>query len=553
VGHCLAADLQVTKIRAVHRHGQTFVTWNDVAEGEEGAKYRYSLYRADEPITDANLDQAELCFYGMLNNSARLFGTAFNQKDRLDPTKPTCIIEAGGKPLPMWSGLAVRTTTQTAKAYYAVRVTDEKYQPLAGIVAGENATTEPLDETVAPIEPIKLYDSKQRETYVEQTSITGQKDLPLSLRLPGSQAQGGGAGSWGDYYLYFGTPEMGYRDGLPGVFSVQENRRREGNLLVLVTRDALEHPSGARAMETYSLGYYCIPQWASQREGRVYPFTEKRLLWITQWVVDRYQADPQRIHAGGASSGGVAAWNFGLRRPELFAAVYPSIGRVRRVPAVALEGRLARDQQLLMDDGKTPYYDRVDGPKFVAEHKYDLPFVGFCCGRHDGYATWRENIDMVKALTAARHGFAFAWNNGGHGEGGRAMALVTKYYPAEKFARNQSYPAFSHSSLDQDMGHGDPADGDLEGGINLGFQWSAVVDEPRRWSVAISNDLATDAMTVDVTPRRCQNFKVDPGERLQVTVSTGGSREVVADRWGLVTIERVKLRAKTATTISISR
>src|SRR5262245_54533239 len=104
-----AADLEVTAIRAVHRHGQTFITWKDVAQGEAGAKYRYSLYRSEAPITARNLDRAELCYRGVLNNSARLYGTAFNRKDRLDPDGPRAVIEEGGKPLPPWSGLAVRT------------------------------------------------------------------------------------------------------------------------------------------------------------------------------------------------------------------------------------------------------------------------------------------------------------------------------------------------------------------------------------------------------------------------------------------------------------
>src|ERR1043165_2981907 len=69
-----ADNVTVTEIRAVHRHGQTFVTWKDLAEREAGAKYRYSLYRSDRPITAANVAQAELCYRGVLNNSARLYG-----------------------------------------------------------------------------------------------------------------------------------------------------------------------------------------------------------------------------------------------------------------------------------------------------------------------------------------------------------------------------------------------------------------------------------------------------------------------------------------------
>src|SRR5262245_14890325 len=256
-----AADLGVTAIQAVHRHGQTFVTWKDVVEGEEGAKYRYSLYRAEQPITAETLDKAELCYHGVLYNSAKLFGHAFNMKDRLDPAKPYAIIEEGGQPLPPWSGLAVRTIQKPGKSYYAVIATDEKLNPVSEVVPGRSATTQAVEEKPAPIQPIKLYDSKERKgPYIAQTSITGQKGLPLHLTLGGSQASGGGAGEYGDYYLFFGTEEMGYRDGLAGVFSVEEHRGKPGNRLVIRVRDAVEHPSGRNAMETYWFGYLCVPQ-----------------------------------------------------------------------------------------------------------------------------------------------------------------------------------------------------------------------------------------------------------------------------------------------------
>jgi hypothetical protein len=400
LSHLRAGDA-VTGIQAVHRNGQTFITWKDAAEGEAGAKYRYSVYRSDQPITTKNLSQAKLCFAGVLYNSAKLYGSAFNRADRLDPKQPYAIIEEGGKPLPASSGLAVHTIERPGKSFYAVVCIDEQQNATGEIVLGQNATADAVDETPAPIQAIKLYDSKDRGgPYVANTRITGQKGLPIHITLHGSQSRGGGAGEYGDYYLFFGTPQMGYRDGLAGVFSVSEQHSKEGNRLLIRVRDAVEHPSGTRAMETFWFGYYCVPQWASHPEPRVYPFTANQLLWITEWVAKRYDADVERITVGGSSSGGVGSWNFGLRHPERFAAVYPVIGRVRRVPAISLEGRLDRDNAALMHDGKTLYYDYVDGPRFVAAHSADLPFAGWSCGRRDGYATWQENIDMVKAMTA---------------------------------------------------------------------------------------------------------------------------------------------------------
>lgn len=548
-----AADPEVTGIRAVHQHGQTFVTWKDAAEGEAGARYRYSLYRSDQPITDVNWKQAELCCQGVLNHSGRRFGTAFNLKDRLDPEKPMAILTEGGNPLPLWSGLAVRTCRRDGKAYYAVLVTDEKYNVLSRVVPGQSALTEPITEKVAPPQPIKLFDSKARGPYTPQTSITGQKGLPLHVELHASQGQGGGAGAYGDYYLYFATPAMGYRDGLPGVFSVEERRAKTGNYLLLQSRDAIEHPGGTRAMETYWFGYLCVPQLASHTEPRAYPYTERRMEWIIDWATKQYAVDSEHISVSGGSMGAWGTTTYAFRHPERFAAVYPNRPRTRQRGLPNLAGEQPKGKPVFLDDGTTDYYARMDMVKFAAEHAEDLPFYGWCCGRHDGFASWQEQIDMVRALTAARHGFAFAWNNGDHSSGSQPMARVLKYYPPERFARNRSYPAFANSSIDQKLGNGDPKDGDLEGGINLGFAWDELVDEPERWSVRLSNELATEPMTVDVTARRCQQFKAKPGSTVQWRTSVDTSGKATADAAGRVTIPRVPLRPGGQTVVTISR
>lgn len=554
--------VRVTGIKAVHRNGQTFVTWKDAAEGEAGAKFRYSLYRSDQPITPANLAQAELCYPGVVNNSAKQLGNAFNAKDRLDPAKPTFVIEEGGTPLPMWSGLAVRTALKEGKSYYAVVATDPKYQPVGAIVPGESATTEAVEEKVAPIRPIKIGDSKTRGQWAKSSSITGTTNLPLHLSLHGSQSTGGAAGDHGDLYIYFGTPEMGWRDGLPGIFSLTEGRGKTENRLILFVRDAIENLNGDRAIETCWFGYYCVPQGATHKEPRAYPFTENRLAWIIDWVVKTYKADPLRIYSGGQSMGGMGSTQFAFRHPEIFAAVYPRLGRVRQswLPAVGLAlpssiHKSSWKKPAPMADGNTDYFqDHMDSIKFVKAHPEDLPFYAFSFGRQDTVDTWQGNIEMVNALTAGHHGFAFAWKNCGHSsEIGPAAELLNKYYGSEKFARNRSYPAFGNSSINSNMGNGDKDDGDLEGGVNLGFIWSGVADEPDRWSVKVSNDLAKATMTVDVTPRNCQKFKAKAGEKLKWTTSAGASGETTADPWGLVTVEKVVVKPGEATVLTVSR
>jgi hypothetical protein len=445
----------------------------------------------------------------------------------------------------------VHTVQKPGKAYYAVVATDDKFKAVSVVVPGKSATTAAVEEKPGPLQPIKLYDSRERKTYVAQTSITGQKGLPLSVSLHGSQGAGGPAGDWGDYYLYFGTPDMGWRDGLPGVFTVQENRAKEGNSLLLRPRDAIEHPSGRSAFETMWLGYYCIPHGAPHREPRYYPFTENRLLWMIDWSLQRYGADPQRVSMGGSSMGGLGSINVGFRHPERFAAVYPSTAPFLWWPPSSLHDRQGRDTKALMADGKTRYVEHTNSPKFAAEHHEDMPFLAWAVGRRDPNHNWQEYVDMVKALTANKHGFAFAWNDGGHSEGGRPMATLTKYYPAAKFARNRSYPALGNSSLDSNLGNGSKEDGDREGGINLGFDWKDVIDEEGKWSITVSNELVKDTMTVDVTPRRCQKFRPGPGAECRWTTSTGASGTATADPWGLVTVPKVVIKAGTGTVLTI--
>lgn len=548
-----AAEPSVTSLKAVCRNGQTFITWKDAADGEAGATYRYALYRSEAPITRENLARAELCYQGVPNHSGMQFGIAFYAKARLDPKRPMAVIEEGAPPLPPWSGLAVRTVRKDGRAYYAVVATDAKSQPLGSVVPGESATTVAVEEKVAPIQPIRIASAS------DGTRITGKAGLPLTVSLHGSQSTGGAAGSSGDIYLWFGTPEMGWRDGLPGIFAVYE---QAGKSLILFPRDAIEHPQGDGVIETCWFGYYCVPVGATHQEPRAYPFTENRLAWMIEWTLRKYQADPQRVYSVGQSMGGMAATQFSWRRPDLFAAVYPRLTRFQQswlpVVGAGLPDKInlgTWKDPAPMWDGKTDYFkDKMNAPKFALEHHEDLPFYGCCAGRKDWVESWQNTIAMVKALSASRHGFAFSWNNGGHDEvGAKAMEPINTYYPASKFARDRSFPAFSNSSIDQNMGNGDKADGDLVGGINLGFDWTEMVDEPGRWSARISNALATGEMTADVTPRWCQKFKAKPGERFAWSNAAGGSGEVVADQWGLVTVAQVKIKPGDGTVLTITR
>jgi hypothetical protein len=563
-----AAELRVTNIQVVHRNGQTFVVWKDVAEGDAGAGYRYSLYRSERPITEDNLAVLRPVIRQLLNNSGKHYGYHMFLERRIDTSFPTATIEPNKKPLPPWSGLAVRTVEKDGDRYYAVVAFDAEGRRVAKIVPGQSATKRPVVEKVAPIQPLKTGDSTLRGRYAKVVQVTGRKNLPLMVTLHASSARGGPGADHGDYYQFWGRPEWGYRDGLPWQFTVDERRvyNSDGRYLSLRSRETLAAPGGNGTKETYWFGYYCVPQWAAHQEPRAYNFTERRMQWLIDWVKNKYHVDPERVYAEGGSMGAWGTATYALRHPALFAAIYPNRPRTiqRGLPTLV---KIPLGSHVVMSDGKTDFYERMNMVRFVADHHEDLPFLGWCCGRHDGFASFNEQIEMVKALTAGHHGFAFAWNNGTHSTGAVPMREIKRWYPPEQFARNQSYPAFGNSSIDGVLGTGevDVSDGQrtrrvlkddngaLEGGINLGFVWKDIVDKNGTWSVTLRNELAKKEMTVDVTPRRCQQFKPRHGETMTWINTFGGSGTVTADKWGLVTVTRVKIKPDEETILTLKK
>jgi hypothetical protein len=555
---------ELTHVHIVMHDGQTFVLWPDHAQGDAGIGYRYDVYRrTDGPITAANLGSSQVIARGMLNNSAKLFGTAFLEAQRVDPSLPTATIVQDGGPLPMWSGVTVHTAKDAACAYYAVIATDTAGTPVESVVAGQTATTVPTAEAPAPRAPIKIYDAKDRGPYWQQTAPTGKTGLPITLLLHASNAQGGGAGAYGDYFLYFGDESNGYQDGLPGVFSVRETNTEPIDRLVIENRDTVVAPNGVGGVETYWFGYASKPLWAPPNTPAfAYPFTEHRLLWITNYAVTRYQADPLRVTCSGGSMGAWGSMSFCFHHPELFAAILADRPRMRQTTLPSLIDPLRRDyltattnpavSTVVMDDGVTSFLDRTDSVAFVTNHPEadELPYLVWGIGRQDGFSAWQPHLDMVRALKASHRGFVFAWNNGDHSTTVGANLIAAT--PVDQFALNRSYPAFANSSIDSDLGDGDPASGDLTGGINLGFSWSNVVDQNKTWAATLSNSVATTVMTVDVTPRRAQEFKLQSGTVVTWSSSTGDKGTATADAAGLVTITGLRIPLKEAVTLTVT-
>ena len=116
---------------------------------------------------------------------------------------------------------------------------------------------------------------------------------------------------------------------------------------------------------------------------------------------------------------------------------------------------------------------------------------------------------------------------------------------------DQSLPAFSKCSLDDRPGSGDDKDGDAKGQVNLYLFWETkdIVDRPDRWEITVGliEKAPKGECTVDLTPRRLQQLKLQPGRRVRWTNTSLSDGKLVqsgkgrADRFGLLTLEGVRI------------
>ena len=537
------AALKVTGIKAIHHDGQTFITWTDAAPGKAGAGFRYEVYRSTEPITAENLAKAERTHKGVLNNSAKCNFAAWKPDLRNDTSGRTCVIVPGGERLPDPSGLAVRTAVEgkAGKAWYAVVAVDLKGEPVTAVVPGESATTEAVEETVAPIKPIQVRgDGSLRESKEPKPLIVSLHASAMSLVTARGR----------DRYLFWGTPDMGWRDGLRCHFAVGESK----GVLRLSLPDGIMRPDGKRYMQTSWLGYRPAV-FDSEADPLIFVnYTERKLLWIIHWVLANYTIDKNRIYCTGGSMGSTGTHTFGPRHPELFAAISASRGKVRR-NAMARKDRRSPAVPARMPDG-TVVNEMVDMIANAGKHTGDLPVVLYCVGRRDWYATWPDQVAYARTLEKARHGFVFCWNNGDHSSG---MAAGRKLPNLLRFAKNVSYPALSNASTSTDPGTGAKDDGAKEGCINAGFTWKDVTDEAARYAVTIAHPAAKDGpVTVDVTPRYLQAFKPEAGRTYRFTSRPTDGKEAVqegtatADANGLLTVPQFRITSPAGNVLTVT-
>jgi pimeloyl-ACP methyl ester carboxylesterase len=590
-----AQAAQVTDLKAVHREGQTFLTWTEpdspVKEDtlshkklremmstqemrEKGWSVRYRVYRSDKPITSLEGlkpvgGTGELsCWNGAY------FGTDPKDTERV----PRYIITEGQPPLAPGTGLYVHNPAAPEQAkgkpgatfpgYYAVTmVTDGQEDATLGegnsiatpVLEKEGSGVPVLQSTTVPKEGDWLYkafiiEGPTLKHYIrwesppnanrENMPIDFVVGIPRDLAKPapvGLHLHCWGGSPWGGYGWWFNADK--------------------GSILIATHQEPYDWWTGYH--ELRGKGPRSKEAW---QKGVVRPYTQNRLLSLLDWAATQWEIDRSRVFTGGISMGGSGAPMLAIRHPDKIAWAIGWVGVHNPAGTPTFKGSYAAvygepEWGIKFEDG-TPVWDYFNDIWYLRQYPArETPFITWANGKDDYQIGWPQAVEFYKAMQETKRPHLFVWGQAGHSQ--RAMMPGNhderQYHLSQQrimtidIRIDQSLPAFTRCSLDGNPGNGDPNDGDKEGAVNFYLYWETkdIVDEAAAWemTVGLTGKAPKDACTVDLTPRRLQTFKVKPGEKVKWSNESGGAKmqsgEVTVDGNGLMTIEGLKvLKAK---------
>jgi len=598
----------VSRLTAEHRCGQTLLTWREpwdvvgkdqptfeefekaVLDDRAKREVVYRVYRHGRPITPANLGEAELVRTVPATISCwNLLAIANTEHPQQRETKRSPLrggnlrlnhvmtryrIDEEAPPLDRATGLAVLTTAEPGRRYYAVTVSIDGQEAVAKLKTGENLTaaveerpakfpaivrqrtrtpearhagTSPVDVYVCWVGPPYALRSRPVEVYLPRW-----KDLPkgsTKRRLP--------------LYVNLGTYGCSATE-LSGPIWHGARRHVRGAVTVGLAEEG----------KLWAGDHECLGTLRSFDEGVVVDYAQNRALAVSAWAVHHEDlfVDPQRVYVWGQFAG------WALRHGDVYAAV---MSNGHNNFKSSREARKHAWRWGPSGGGKNTHgvnhLDYCDLATWVRENPgTELPYW-VCWPAYGafpdhtlgdfGFKPWQE---FITAMQETRRAFAAVWMSNGPG-----LARGVRDAMVPKIKLGQSLPAFSRCSLDTSPSTKNPKGSyrpgkydedfqkraDKEGGINLYQRWDpeTMADEPGRWEVTLwlagpdepeQFAAPVDSASTDVTPRRCRRFRARPGDRFTWTVTGLESEKVlasgkaVADRWGLVTIQGLPINKK---------
>ncbi len=555
-----------TGLAAVHRSGQTFLTWGELPGGSYGERYR--VYRSSQPINRDNLPDAKLLAELPAGSANFLAGRMTDPATGNWGQRFFLRLTAGGASgeVPAGQGLFVWTPNRDdlgeraeGSGYYAVtiRLPDGGEILPSGYASGAvyEAVADPLPVETGPLLGDGTHVMLQ---YMDLHTWNPTFHAPNALNdyygLDRSDPEVSGAIQYAYDYVIYDPVCPDRRDPVPVVLVLQ------GGPPVIRPELASACAYKIIPLDTGSTGWFGFSQTQDYRQKvalrrgmPVANFTEQRILRMVYDLLrdpaGSVAADPRRVYVVGTGSGASGALALALRYPNVFAAAYLN------EPVSDYSALSAAEMR---------HYFRLWG-----ERGLELPIIlrapagwSAVLQQYAGTPVWRwQNLNRglsLLSMTAAPLGISAtveseraswgdqitpvftALNNGHQSWGGWIAAPDAEIpqwggLPPNLLPDSRGQPFFGFNVVRDETVPG-MSGGELSGSIpprgaavyNQTILWSASwlrwdgvpVDQPGRWEMSLCAVSQAepracgsgDAQRVNITPRRVQRFAIVPGQ-----------------------------------------
>jgi predicted esterase len=245
---------------------------------------------------------------------------------------------------------------------------------------------------------------------------------------------------------------------------------------------------------------------------------EHRILDTIEWVVNRYHIDRNRIYLCGVSMGGCGTLGLGMPHGDIFAAIRAMVPAGTEYAAYRMSGVQPASGPDAPAAERDAWLQAVASPGLP-----DPPVIEDFSAQNDNWS--KTQPALVQVAEAARLPLMLTWGLFGHATYGN---LVAEYAPCEvglafpwlEIRRNEAYPVLAHASCDQHSPWSNAPEGfDEAGQMNAWFRWKNIRDTPASFAMqiwlaqpkTIHPITAPETATADITLRRLQQFKPQPG------------------------------------------
>lgn len=563
----------VQSIKAVHRNGQTFITWTELKTDA-----RYHVYRHNVPITASNVASAELLTgkWGPLDSD-----TSVN-KHAVGAVPGTYVIDDLAAPLSPQNGLFVYTSRTSESAFYAVTSVISGRE-IPSFVGGENSLLNAVKESVArPLPVLTLSLNKGKGRVYTQYMDYANWNPTLN----------------GYAYNYMVTLPAGYRSSReypllinPHAYGETVTVREESEWgWQVVQLFPMDPGADQGALNTWWYGYSADHNYKTDGpiplKGSIVNFTEQRVMMAVEYLLGstEFSIDPLLVHAYGHSMGASGSLSLGIRYGNLIAGIFGSeaMTNYRASPKFQadFEQLWGSKSSNLPIINRGPYSDNIrryngtgvwdwmDHQSQLVQRRGDkIGYLMLAQGKADDIIDWEtQGEPLARVFNDAKVGFSARFEAGaGHGWLGFSAIVKPLFgfgydeaFPW-RYPRNLSFPAIQNAS-----GSGPLQPGlDNHDSYNLDIEWATshtrfakkIVDKSGQYVISLRS--TGGAQTADITPRNTQQFKARTGEQCRWETVDNNNRRVlaqgvvIADTDGLVTIENVGIMTDKGTRVSI--